>query len=467
MTLLVLPNELLLAIAEILHSQPDINALARTNCRCYDLLSPVLYAYNVQNHHGDALRWAATHGQPEAARKSLQQGANIELEEKKSKFRPLMQAARHGYADVVALLVAHGANLHAKDAFFSRNAITWAVFRNKTDVLRVLLDHGIDPNYQGMEGYKLLHLAAQDYAQSREPLTRLLVSRGADIEATRYGHPSTTPLHISCISNSVEVARCLIECGANLDKLTSKGETLLHLSASKGHVEIVELLLEKGADIAWTDNEGYTPFHIACYHGHLRVVMLLLAHGADIEATTFQGNTPLHLGILWEVRVFRGVELNPDAITSFLLEQGANPNVQNESGIAPLHAAIGEDALCKLLLHHGANPEPRTELGATPLQKVALGGSLESARQLLQKGADVQPKDADGNTPLHLAAQKYFPALVELLLEAGADRFVKNKKGQLPIHLAMEETVGKSPAKRAKLEQVLNLLESHLNVGSK
>lgn len=466
MTLLVLPNELLLAIAEIL-PQPSINALARTNCRCYDLLNPVLYAYNVQTHHGDALHWAASHGQPEAAWKSLRQGANVESEDHKTKFRPLMQAARLGYADVVALLVAHGADVHAKDTNSSRDAITWAVLRNNTDVVRILLDHGVDPNSQDMKGYKFLHIAAQEYAQSRESLTRLLVSKGADVEADIHRHPSITPLHVACISNSVEVARCLIECGAKFDKRMPRGKTFLHLAASRGHVKIVELLLEKGANVAWMNNEGYTPFHIACYHGRLPVAMLLLGHGADIEATTFQGNTPLHLGVLWEVNVFKGLESNPDAITSFLLEQGANPNVENESGIAPLHAAIGEEALCKLLLHHGANPEPRTGFGTTPLHMVASGGSIESARQLLQRGADVQPMDADGNTPLHLAARKYFPALVELLLDAGADRLIKNKKGQLPIHLAVEETVGKSRAKQAKLEQVLNLLESHLNAGCK
>ncbi|CAG7991609.1 unnamed protein product [Penicillium olsonii] len=456
MPLLALPNELLLAIAEALESQSDLNSLAQADRRCWGLLNPVLYAYNVKNHNGDALHWAAKHGQLQTAQKSLRQGAHVESTQ--FDLRPLGQAARSGHADIAALLIAHGADVYAKKNRSSTNAITIAVYGNKASVLQVLLDHGVDPNFQCTNEDRLLHITARKSPRNRLAIAKLLVEKGADLEA--LSHFSETALQIACKEGSSDVLRYLVESGADLGKRTPEGRTLLHLAAHKGNLEAIEPLLEKGVDMESRDNEGFTPFHSACYNGHLEVARLLLDHGANIEAKSHKRHTPLLMAILWETTVFVGADSMPVGITSFLLERGANPNEPNDSGIAPIHIAVSKgDALCKLLLQHGADPGLATEAGSTPLHKIALGGSLEAVKHLLQQGADVQPKDADGNTPLHLAARRYEPALVKLLLEAGADRFVTNNQGQLPIHLAKENTVGAPLTKRLRAEEVMDLLE--------
>jgi ankyrin repeat protein len=460
MTLLILPNELLLSIAETLESQPNINALAKTNRRCYNLLNSFLYAYNARHYNSSALHWAATHGQPATAQESLRQGADVESKDQATDSRPLIQASRSGHADIVSLLVAHGANLHAKNTRTSKDAITIAVTRNKTAVVRILLDHGVDPDSEDSRGFKLLHLAAQEYPSSREALARVLVEKGADLESVSQCFES--PLQVACSANSVDVASCLIRFGADFDRRSREGKTLLHLAASKGHVEFIELLLERGVDLESRDDEGYTPLHLACFNGQMQVARLLLDTGADLEARSLKGNTPLLMGVLWESTVYMANDSDPVQMSSFLLERGARPDPGNDCGITPLHVAMakGDASLCKILLQHGVDPEPRTKAGITPLHKIALGGSLDSARHLLQRGADVQPKDDAGDTPLHLAAQKYYPAFVRLLLEAGADRLVKNNKGQLPFHLAVEGMVGQSREKQARHEEVLDLLEA-------
>ncbi len=63
MALLELANELLLSIAEALGSETDINAFVQLNRRCFQLLNPYLYRFNVQQNRSLALFWAAKRGE--------------------------------------------------------------------------------------------------------------------------------------------------------------------------------------------------------------------------------------------------------------------------------------------------------------------------------------------------------------------------------------------------------------------
>ncbi|KAJ5255295.1 hypothetical protein N7497_007223 [Penicillium chrysogenum] len=432
MTLLSLPNELLLAISGSQDCQRDINAFARTSRRCYALLNSLLYAYNVRQHQGSALHWAASQGQLRTAQESLRQGAQINSRNRKTGKTPIIQSVHSDHADIVALLLAHGADLNAKGGGEPDEAIISAVTRNKAAVARVLLDHGVDVNLTDYRG-SLLHIAARRADKNREEVVRVLIEKGANIESTHVGE---TPLHVACESGSVEVARCLIESGARLDTWGRRGSSLLH--AATNEVKGVKLLVEKGVDIEVKDDQSETPLHRACWNGRAETAAFLLDQGADIEARSLSGKTPLLLAVLWESSVCK--QLGPASVTTLLLERGANPSRGNDSNITPLQCLTtkGTTSLFKLLLQYGADVEPKTRLGATPLHSLADSGALESARHLLQKGADAQPRNGEGNTPLHLAAQRSDVEFVRLLLEAGADRLVKNHKGQLPVHLASE-----------------------------
>lgn len=57
-----------------------------------------------------------------------------------------------------------------------------------------------------------------------------------------------TPLHIACVYGHFELARLLIEAGADIEGKTKNGYTALHLAAQYGHRLIIDLLLERGAN---------------------------------------------------------------------------------------------------------------------------------------------------------------------------------------------------------------------------
>ena len=85
-------------------------------------------------------------------------------------------------------------------------------------------------------------------------------------------------------TNGVDIARMLIEAGADVDKQCEHGRTALHMAAAWGHADVVQLLLEKGAQMnvvpGGFDYAG-TGLHYAAFNSHRPMVEFLLDNGAD------------------------------------------------------------------------------------------------------------------------------------------------------------------------------------------
>lgn len=64
-------------------------------------------------------------------------------------------------------------------------------------------------------------------------------------------------------------------------------------SASAGHVDIVRLLIAHGADVNAVSSSGNTPLMYACAGGHEECVRALLENGANVEDHNENGHTPL------------------------------------------------------------------------------------------------------------------------------------------------------------------------------
>ena len=58
-----------------------------------------------------------------------------------------------------------------------------------------------------------------------------------------------------------------------------RGVAPLHLACRHGHVQVARLLVDHGADPNLLSKAGLTPFHLAARHGHEAVVELLLDKG--------------------------------------------------------------------------------------------------------------------------------------------------------------------------------------------
>ena len=60
-------------------------------------------------------------------------------------------------------------------------------------------------------------------------------------------------------------------------------------------MEIARLLVEHGADITARTNDGSTPLHVASRLGGVGVVQSLIEHGADVRAEDKDGLSRLDL----------------------------------------------------------------------------------------------------------------------------------------------------------------------------
>lgn len=77
----------------------------------------------------------------------------------------------------------------------------------------------------------------------------------------------------------VEVARLLLDSGAQVNMPADSFESPLTLAACGGHVELAALLIERGANLEEVNDEGYTPLMEAAREGHEEMVALLLGQG--------------------------------------------------------------------------------------------------------------------------------------------------------------------------------------------
>ncbi|XVE92685.1 hypothetical protein REPUB_Repub01dG0120800 [Reevesia pubescens] len=75
------------------------------------------------------------------------------------------------------------------------------------------------------------------------------------------------------------------------------GCTLLHLACETGDIGMLELLLQYGANINAMDSRGQMPLHRCILKGKAALAKLLLSRGADPQALNREGKTPLELAV--------------------------------------------------------------------------------------------------------------------------------------------------------------------------
>ena len=167
-----------------------------------------------------------------------------------------------------------------------------------------------------------------------------------------------------------------------------------------------------------------TALHYAVREGRFETVKTLLAAGVDIDQKT-EGDlsTPLVLAI---------VNGHYDMAT-YLLAQGADPNLASEDGVAPLYATIANRWAPKALY-----PQPT----AYRQQKRSYLDMMES---LLEKGADPNARVSThiwyasfnfdllgvnfmGATPFWRAAKALDVPAMQMLVAHGADARIPSKK---------------------------------------
>jgi uncharacterized protein len=158
------------------------------------------------------------------------------------------------------------------------SAVTQARYHGEDDIVEALL--GADPELDVLEAA----------AVGRFERVRELLEDDAAL-VTALSPDGFTPLHLAAFFGHPEVARLLVERGADTDVVARNPMRVrpLHSAAAARQLEIAQLLVDDGADVNAPQERGFTPLHAAAQNGDLELARLLLGRGADREQATDDG----------------------------------------------------------------------------------------------------------------------------------------------------------------------------------
>lgn len=80
-----------------------------------------------------------------------------------------------------------------------------------------------------------------------------------------------------------------------INSKNSNYQTALMVASEKGNTNVAKLLLDNGADVNIVDPKLLTALHYATQARHVKIVQLLLMHGANVDAKSKIYLTPLML----------------------------------------------------------------------------------------------------------------------------------------------------------------------------
>lgn len=254
------------------------------------------------------------------------------------------------------------------------------------EVTEMLLKAGADPKIVDESGNNVLILECLD-GSNNEDLVRLYLDHGVDVNAQNVG--GNTALINECYRDDARnrVISTLIDGGADINIKNECGDTALNAVVRSRYKRIstVQILIDNGADLnnrgellntALIDACGYPKQHYSEDYdddddGGLQVLqeLNLDRNPADSEEDseyTFDSGSST------------GLNEKNENIIFLLLENGANPNIQNQYGQTALHKAIENyhpsiDVI-KALMKHGAKIGTRDFRDRTPLEYAVFYG---------------------------------------------------------------------------------------------
>ena len=106
--------------------------------------------------------------------------------------------------------------------------------------------------------------------------------------------PPNMDIHSATILGDLDAIKQHIAAGSDLnEKEPAVGSTPLISAAVFGKTEIAKALIEAGADVNIKNNEGSTALHSAAFLCRMEIVEMLLDNGADKEQLNSYGSTAL------------------------------------------------------------------------------------------------------------------------------------------------------------------------------
>jgi ankyrin repeat protein len=323
--------------------------------------------------------------------------------------------ARSGNVEAAKLLVKARAQVDARENFGGQTPLMWAAARRHPAMVEYLASKGADVNARS-------HVRDYKRVATAESRAKFLDRGGF------------TPLMYAARENCRECVDVLLKYKADVNLPDPSGVPPVSIAMMNANWDIAKRLIEAGADVNQWDIFGQAPLHVA------------------IEFMKRRGNNnPLDMDAPNQV--------SGRDVVRMLVERGADPNQQYffrpprpgldiglGRGLTPFLAAClsGDLEIVKLLLEHGANPKLATADGQGAIilavGSVAGGTGNPGARRATADAQDAPGQEGDARGPRKNPTVE----LIRFLVEAGADvnliakrHFLQRTRGGSALHYAV------------------------------
>jgi hypothetical protein len=211
--------------------------------------------------------------------------------------------------------------------------------------------------------YRLVQAAYEgDRARATEVMNAGGVDINAEVKLRKYIH--RRPLEAALDGGDLEIMRMVIDAGADLDHTGHRAAPILSIALKDRKFDMARLLLERGADPRKVDEDRKTPLHYlledACWQARPEDISAmgeaLLAAGADPNAVDENEQ-----GVLYPAIACRN-----EALVAALVRAGIRVDAPKTTlGETPLLYATRKEAhaVMRVLLAAGADPTVKTAAG--------------------------------------------------------------------------------------------------------
>ena len=353
--------------------------------------------------------------------------------------------------EMVKFLLAHGADVNSR----SRSGVTPLMLTTSLEIFNFLIERGADVYAVDQQQRNVL-LWQIENSGSLTMIKALVEQYHFDVN--QPDEAGTSPLMLAVKRGNLDVAKYLVDRGANVNAVDNEGRNALFYLYKdyEPDKQLLQYLITQGVDVNHLDKSGRNVLFYATKH-----IELLLKAGANATIVADDGTTVLmncrlsfsdfkrlirhgadpseyaqELLLWWLPSADNYIcEMNAEYIMVYLIRKySLNPNTRNENGRTLLFYC--GDFSTERFLKLGASLEVTDKDGNTPLIFwIAMFNHCPSQRFPQQY---YQRQNNEGKTALHYAVIRGMASQISELLDYGADWRIKDNSGRTALDYARE-----------------------------
>jgi len=321
-------------------------------------------------------------------------------------------------------LIRGGADLNFQ---FKYDTPLMVAIKKKNEVaLRYIIQYDYNPNVQDKKGRTALILALEK--ECDQLILDLLVSK-RDLNPRSKDYAGNSALGIALKKGYRDIAKTLILLGSE-PLLGEKSILEKWFSAARmGNIQTIETMLTTMSfPIDMIDEEDMTALMISCSTGHTQLVEYLLQHGANVNIQGHHGYTALMFAIEnSKMSIFSILIQFKDILIGLEGDDGTTILMCAAKGQMPevVHVALNQEAAVSI---NAANFD-----GNTALMIACIHGSDSVATELLRNHCDMEIKNKQLQNALILCAMHGSSQIASMLSTLGANIDEQDKQGKTAL----------------------------------